>query len=512
MEKQPIQILLAGGNEHSSSAIGRLLLPDHYQLFQEETESGFRRAIVKEEFDVYLIFADAEPCPMISIAREVLLEVTKKPVLIISDKWDSRFAAMAVRDGFSDYCALEYLNPILFSHTIAICIEWAKKHDRLAHDSDLLETLMDSIPDTIYFKDQTSHFTRINIAQQQLLGLPDAASAVGKWDFDFFDHAREAFADEQEIMKSGKPIVDKQEKIKRADGEYVYVSATKVPIYRKSGEVVGTLGISRDISDRVKAEQELEIVKERLQKAMNDLQEELDMAAKIQKSLLPQGFPDMSGVVAAAAYVPCGTIGGDLYEIIKIDGHRWGILMFDVVGHGVPAAFVAAMSKMIFGKHCTIENTPSKVLSLANDELYSHFHGKRHLAAFYGILDTVENTFYYSKGGHPPALWVHSATGTIESLSSGGIFIGLFDKETFEEKKVFLGAGDTLTVFTDGLIETFNEKNEYFGLKRLEKTILETVELPVDAMVSKIVDTHNAFGPKTDQADDLTLLVLRVHG
>ncbi|MGQ9628040.1 MAG: PAS domain S-box protein, partial [Anaerolineae bacterium] len=137
--------------------------------------------------------------------------------------------------------------------------ERKKAEEALAHERDLLRALMDNVPDSIYFKDTSGRFTRINMAQAQILGVRDPKEAVGKTDFDFFteEHARDAYIDEQEIVKSGQPLIDKVEKIRRADGEFRWVSATKVPIKNEEGQVTGIVGISRDITDRVWADQEI---------------------------------------------------------------------------------------------------------------------------------------------------------------------------------------------------------------------------------------------------------------
>ena len=126
----------------------------------------------------------------------------------------------------------------------------------LAQEQYLLNTLMDNIPDTIYFKDTASRFTRINRAQAQVLGV-DPDEAIGKTDFDFFtpEHARDAYVDEQEIVKSGQPLIGKVERIRRADRQNLWVSATKVPITDKEGRVTGIVGVSRDITERKRAEE-----------------------------------------------------------------------------------------------------------------------------------------------------------------------------------------------------------------------------------------------------------------
>lgn len=128
--------------------------------------------------------------------------------------------------------------------------------------SDLLNALMESVPDTIYFKDTSSRFISVNNAQAKLLGLGSPEEAIGKSDFDFFsqDHAKDAFDDEQRLIKTCEPMIDKIEQIRRADGEFRWVSATKIPMRNRDGEVIGIAGISRDITERKNAELELQVL------------------------------------------------------------------------------------------------------------------------------------------------------------------------------------------------------------------------------------------------------------
>ncbi|MGE5499453.1 MAG: PAS domain-containing protein, partial [Syntrophothermus sp.] len=138
----------------------------------------------------------------------------------------------------------------------------------LAFEKDLLYSLMNHIPDTIYFKDKDSRFVRVNRAQAQVLGLNDPEEAIGKSDFDFFKkkHASEAFQDEQKIIATGKALIAKVEKIRRADGQYRYVSATKVPITDYRGNYIGIVGVSRDVTEVRKAEDKIKKYSEELAK------------------------------------------------------------------------------------------------------------------------------------------------------------------------------------------------------------------------------------------------------
>ncbi len=136
----------------------------------------------------------------------------------------------------------------------------------LAHEQLLLRMLMDSMPDTIYFKDPQSRFTRVNRAQALVLGVESPDQAVGKTDADFFtaEHAQAALADERRILESGKGLISKTERIRRADGRFRWVTATKEPLRDAGGTVVGLAGISRDVTERMIAENLLRVLVDNL--------------------------------------------------------------------------------------------------------------------------------------------------------------------------------------------------------------------------------------------------------
>jgi len=135
--------------------------------------------------------------------------------------------------------------------------ERKRAEEALQYEQQLLQILMDSVPDTIYFKDRESCFTRINRAQAHVLGLEHPDQAVGKHDREFFPRelADQYHADEQRVITTGEPLIGSIEAVTRADGERRWVSTTKVPIRNANDEIVGTVGISRDITERREAEE-----------------------------------------------------------------------------------------------------------------------------------------------------------------------------------------------------------------------------------------------------------------
>jgi diguanylate cyclase (GGDEF)-like protein/PAS domain S-box-containing protein len=154
--------------------------------------------------------------------------------------------------------------------------------EALAQEQYLMQALMDNIPDYIYFKDLESRFIRISKAHAQSFGLSDPAQAVGKTDFDFFteEHARPAYEDEQRIIRTGQPLVDMEEKETRPDRPDAWVLTTKMPLRDEDGRIVGTFGLSRDITERKQAEAE----RERLLTTLEHRNAHLQTAAEVART------------------------------------------------------------------------------------------------------------------------------------------------------------------------------------------------------------------------------------
>jgi PAS domain S-box-containing protein len=177
-----------------------------------------------------------------------------------------QYPKLGERDIFVSYFPIEGSEGV----DRAMCVmrditERKQAEDARIEERHLLHTLMDNLPDTVYFKDRESHFTRINKAHMKLFGLSDPAQAVGKTDFDFFtpEHAQEAYNDEQEIIRTGQPVVGKEEMETWPDGHVTWVSTTKMPLRDAHGNIIGTFGVSRDVTQRKRAEEALRDNEER---------------------------------------------------------------------------------------------------------------------------------------------------------------------------------------------------------------------------------------------------------
>ena len=172
------------------------------------------------------------------------------PVILLGEADDEDLALEVVHRGAMDYLLKSRLDAHLLHRALRYAIERGHAEAALAHERDLLATLLDSIPDRIYFKDRESRFIRINFALTHLLGLKSPAEAYGKTDADFYDaaHAAEARADEERVMATGEPLIGKVEHEVLSNRRHTWSLTTKLPLRNRHGEITGTCGISREIT------------------------------------------------------------------------------------------------------------------------------------------------------------------------------------------------------------------------------------------------------------------------
>ncbi len=163
-------------------------------------------------------------------------------------------------------------NPFQIILTVSDVTEHRMVEKELYRARELLNILMETMPDAIYFKDNLSRFIKVNRPHAERMGLKDPEEAVGKTDFDFYseEFARQAYEDEQEIIRTRKPLINKVEKVIKKDGTVHWVSATKVPIVDKDGKVTGIVGISRDITELKRMEEALKSYSEQLEKLVEE--------------------------------------------------------------------------------------------------------------------------------------------------------------------------------------------------------------------------------------------------
>lgn len=245
--------------------------------FQVTAEAGdLNRALeVLAEGGIDVVLLDLQLPGCVSV--EALVGAHKAapdvPIIVLSEKDDEELAAEAVHAGAQECLVKGRIDPHLLQRALLYAVERARAEAQLAGERELLHTLLESIPDRIYFKDRQSRFIRINRALTLLFGLSRPEEAYGKTDADFYgaEHASEALKDEQHVMETGQPLLGKIEFEILADGRKSWSLTTKLPLRDRQGRIVGTCGISREISEIKEMEEQLETERNLLRAVIDNL-------------------------------------------------------------------------------------------------------------------------------------------------------------------------------------------------------------------------------------------------
>ena len=239
-------------------------------------------------------------------------------------------------------------------------------------------------------------------------------------------------------------------------------------------------------------------------------EQDLRTAQEFQQALLPKSAPNLGFFDAAASMVPCRMIGGDFFEYVELADGSLGFTLGDVAGKGAPAGLLGARIQEVFSAHAPILATPASTMELINTTLVGRSLESRFVTMFYGILHP-DGTLRYCNAGHNPPVLVTS--NGVRRLHTGGLIVGMFDDAEFEEEAIQLATNDLLVVFSDGISEATNDRDEEFG----NDGIIKSVQVPPDqrdpdAILTGLFDHVHAFTVNELQGDDMTALVLRYRG
>ncbi len=237
---------------------------------------------------------------------------------------------------------------------------------------------------------------------------------------------------------------------------------------------------------------------------------ELEIARGIQKSFLPEAPPEIKGIELAALNSPAREVGGDFYDFIPVSAGRWGLVIADVSGKGVPAALFMALSRTLIRSNAARNPSVSEAIQRANVMIAEDDRANMFVTLFYGILDAGEKFLTYINAGHCPPLVFRGGAGDFVSLRANGLPLGVMPDIELEEKEISLQEGDIVVFYTDGVTEAINEKKEQFGRERLIRIVEKARNLPAQELIQRIEHEVSVFSRGQPQFDDLTLMILKV--
>jgi serine phosphatase RsbU (regulator of sigma subunit) len=282
---------------------------------------------------------------------------------------------------------------------------------------------------------------------------------------------------------------------------------------RERGALVSSS--ARSALEMLSAEAALAIENARLYRQALDkakYEQELKVAAAIQRGLLPA--PNVSGsfFTAAASSEPCLAVGGDFFDYVDLSDGRFGFIVGDVAGKGSPAALLASAVTGMFGAESTYQTSPAALISRMNHGLFRRSIENRFLTTFYGVLGS-DGAFTFTNGGHnAPVLVTKSG---VRRLETGGMVLGLFEQSTFEEETVQLEPGDIIIAFSDGVTEAVNAEGVEYMDDRLLASIARHMPAAAGAAPSfleHLLADVRTFCAGEDPHDDITLLMVRYDG
>ncbi len=387
----------------------------------------------------------------------------------------------------------------------------------------LLKCMMDNMSDMIYFKDSDSRFIMLNQAAAHWQGGRSPEELVGKSDFDSYSKvdAERMRQDELRIMKTGEPLLGVEEGETWKNGTHAWVSTTKMPLRDESGEIVGIFGISRDITEHKEAEIRAAKYAEENRRFREEMEDELLMAAQLQKTFFPTSYPsfpsDLGAVEGSVQFHHLHhagrVIGGDLCAIRKLSDTEVGIFLCDVMGHGVRAALGTSIVRAVVEEISHKEKDPGRFLTHMNQVLMPLFRQEDqflYATACYMVLEVSTGMVRMANAGHPMPIHFDAARRRVNCFAGDCSFAGpglaIAEGTEYRSAEMKIEPGDTVFMYTDGINEAVDAQQEEYGEKRLMLSARQHMDLSLPDLFAALYDDACKFGDVASLEDDVCLV------
>jgi PAS domain S-box-containing protein len=394
---------------------------------------------------------------------------------------------------------------------LGVCMDISKRkqaesallqtEEALHKSHDMLQAIMEGTTDAIFVKDRRGRYLMLNSPGARLIGRT-VAELLGKDDTALFspDTARAIMERDQRVMASGE--IQTFEDVGTAAGVTRIYLSTKGPYRDQHGNIIGLIGISRDITERRQAE-----------KHLHERDMEFRLARQIQQDMLPAHPPTLPGFSLGIGYQFAQETGGDYLDFIPMPEDHLGIVIGDASGHGIGAALLMAQARAYLRAFALTHKNVSKTLALANHRLAqdvqdspeSHF-----VTLLFARLDPRTRQLVYCNAGHPPA-YVFDARGEIKNVLHSSIFPLGIDVASFYPltPALLLEPGDMVFFYTDGVVDAFSVEDKPFGLKRALDFVHCRRHLPPAVIVGQLLDEISRFSSGQRQIDDRSAIILK---
>jgi PAS domain S-box-containing protein len=381
-----------------------------------------------------------------------------------------------------------------------------------------LADIISFLPDATFAINSDGVVITWNKAMEELTGIP-AASMIGKGDYEyslpFYGDRKPMLANlilmpEAEVeshyshvQREGDTLVVDTfiQNLQGRSGRYFWSKAS--PLYNPQGDVTGAIQTIRDITERREMEGRL---------ARSNA--ELQIAADIQKSFMPEVIPQITRFDIAARTVMAKEVGGDFFdvipfEIIALDKGTLGLLIADVSGKGVPAALFMALCRIVVRVNALWHRDPAKAIYDSNNIITHDSKSGMFVTLFFGTLNEKDRTLTYVNAGHNPPVVFRSRDRSLELLMPTGIVLGAVENREYFSRTLSIGPDDIIVMYTDGVTESINAQEELFGEDRLNAIIVNNARLSAKEIIDLILSSVQEFTGDVPQFDDITLMVIK---
>ena len=402
--------------------------------------------------------------------------------------------------------------------TIRDITDRKRAEEEIARSRRSLADIISFLPDATFAIDRDGVVITWNHAMEELTGIP-ALSMLGRGDYEyslpFYQERRPMLANlilmpEPEVesrythvQREGDTLVVDTfiPNLRGRSGRYFWAKAS--PLYDPEGDIIGAIETIRDITERREMEGKL---------ARSDA--ELQIAADIQRSFMPEVIPQIQGFDIAARTVMAKEVGGDFFdvipfEIIALGSGTLGLLIADVSGKGVPAALFMALSRIVVRVNALWHRDPAAAIADANNIITQDSKSGMFVTLFFGTLREHDRTLTYVNAGHNPPMVFRARTGTLEELMPTGIVLGAVENQPYSSRSLVAEPDDVIVMYTDGVTESVNSHDELFGEERLREIVRESARLPAQAILDRILSAVREYTGDLPQSDDITLLVIK---
>ncbi len=254
------------------------------------------------------------------------------------------------------------------------------------------------------------------------------------------------------------------------------------------------------------------VLREELREAYELVDHELKAVADIQRSLLPADLPEIPTMRLAARYETSRRAGGDYYDFFPLPDGRWGILIADVSGHGIPAAVMMAITHSIAHTPPASADEPAGLLRFLNGRLTERYtlDGGTFVTAFYGTYDPASRELVYANAGHVPPRLKRCDDGTVRPIDGiHGLPLGVRTDEPYEQSEHRLRGGDQIVLYTDGITEAFSPAGDLFGVGRLDEALGRCRDDAYE-LIENVLESLERFTHGQPATDDRTILVAKI--